>query len=104
MGHPSSVLRGKVLTVPLLEAPACTASLESATAACVAQAAPDTHVLVTVNDALRDALAVWTVSNEVERTVGEWRDLLTPVIQAHAVQADWERALVLRPASEPHAH
>ena len=104
MTHPSSVLRGKVLSLPVIDLPATGGRLESAVLDVVRAANPGPHVLVSLSEADASGLRVLTVSGSKERSLQRWRALVSPGLDAAGVRADWAKALVLVAAATRHDH
>ena len=98
MAHPSSVLRGKVLTVPVRELPT-DGDLETSLADAVRAADRSAHVLVSVSEADPSGVRVLIVTGNKERSLRRWKSLVSPLLDAHGVHADWSKALVLMAAA-----
>lgn len=100
MNHPSAILRGKVLTLPILKIPERATQIEAATAAAMRQAHPRAHVLVTLSEVNETLPRVLTVSGLRQRTLHQWKSIVAPAMEAAGVTADWEKALVLMATSD----
>ena len=94
MSHPSGILRGKVLTLPLLNVLERSTPVE-AVAAAMRRAHPRAHVLVTLSEGDGSLPRVLTVSGLKQRTLSQWNAILAPDLIAAGVTADWGKALVL---------
>ena len=95
MAHPSSVLRGKVLTVPVREVPTDSGDLETSLSDVVRAVDRSAHVLVSVSEADPSGVRVLIVTGNKERSLRRWKTLVLPLLDAHGVHADWSKALVL---------
>ena len=103
MSHPSSVLRGKVVTVPVRDLPTDGGPLESSLAGIVGAADRSSQVLVSFSEGDGSDLRVLIVSGSKERSLRRWKALVSPVLDANGVDADWSKALVLvAAATQPH--
>jgi len=103
MAHPSSIVRGKVLTVPARDLRTDGTGLESALADAVRAVDPSSQVLVSISEGDPADLRVLIVSGSKERSLRRWRAVVSPVLHAHGVRADWSMALVLQAAAtQPH--
>ena len=95
MSHPSAILRGKVLTLPLLNVSERSTPVEAVAAAAMRRAHARTHVLVTLSEGDGSLPRVLTVSGPRQRTLPQWNAILAPDLIAAGVTADWGKALVL---------
>lgn len=103
MAHPSSIVRGKVVTVPARELPTDSGPLELALADAVRGVERSPHVLVSVSEGDPSGLRVLIVSGTKERSLRRWRAVVSPILRAQGVHADWSKALVLQAAAtQPH--
>ena len=103
MAHPSSVVRGKVLTVPVKDLAEDVDELSSSLAACIH--ALERNQLGRVSLTERDAAgsSVLVVSGTKQRSLRRWREVVSPILDTRGVDADWSQALVmLAAASSPH--
>ena len=99
MAHPSSVLRGKVLTVPVRDVPTDGSALETSIADAVRAVDLSSQVLVSVSEADPSGVRVLIVTGNKERSLRRWKSLVSPLVDAHGVHADWPKALVLMAAA-----
>ena len=102
MAHPSSVVRGKVLTVPVAFAGD---QIELASAVAARIHGLERNRLGRVSFAEPDASgsSVLVVSGTKQRSLHRWRHVVAPILDTHGVVADWSQALVmLAAASTPH--
>jgi hypothetical protein len=105
MAHPSAVLRGRVVTVPVSTAPGDSDAFTSDAVRTVQALDPDSHVLATLSDPPDAGALVLTLSGDVEHPLSEWQSVLEGVMRTHGVHADWNKALVLRPEPDSsHEH
>ena len=95
MAHPSSILRGKVLSVPILDCVLEGGILESRLADAVRLIDLGAPVLVTLSEGDPSAQRVLTVSGGRQRSLRQWKTLIAPVVEANEVRVDWDKALVL---------
>lgn len=95
MAHPTSIVRGRVLSTPITAPAANVAGFKHAILATLAGDVGGSHALVTLASDGNDAAMILTVSNEIERSVDEWRALLIPATRAHGVEVAWAHALVM---------
>lgn len=103
MSHPSGILHGKVLALPLLNVSGPAAPIEAVVTAAMRRAHPRAHLLVTLSEGDGSLPRVLTVSGARQRRLSRWRALLEPDLEAAGVTADWEKALVLVATSgSPH--
>jgi len=103
MSHPSSVLRGKVVTVPVRDLPTDSAGLESALADAVRAVEPSSQGLISISEGDPADLRVLIVSGSKERSLRRWQAVVSPILRTHGVHADWSKALVLQAAAtQPH--
>ena len=104
MAHPSSVIRGKVLTVPVRELPTDCRRLESALADAVHAVDRSSPVKVSFSEGDPSDMRVLIVSGSKERSLRRWKFLVSPILDAHDVHADWSKALVLLAAATQPNH
>ena len=103
MAHPSSVVRGKVLSVPIQEWADDAGELTSSLAACIHGLERNRLGRVSVTERDAAGSSVLVVSGTKQRSLHRWRQLVTPILEARGVDADWSQALVmLAAASSPH--
>lgn len=97
MAHPTSILRGRVLTLPIELDNDRDPGIVEQTTARLQQDLADEHVLVTFSEPKTDTLRVLTVSGEAERSVGEWQSLIESAL-AVLGRVRWDLALVQMPS------
>ena len=99
MAHPSSVLRGKVLTVPVRDLPTDGGDLEKSLEEVVRAVDRNSQVRVTFSEGDPSDMRVLIASGSRERSLRRWKSLVSPLLDAHGVHADWSKALVLMAAA-----
>lgn len=104
MAHPSSVVRGKVITVPVRDLPTDGGPLECSLADRVRVAERSSQVRVSISESDPSGVRVLIVSGSRERSLRRWRSLVAPILDANGVHADWSKALVLMAAATRHDH
>ena len=78
--------------------------LESSLADIVGAADRSSQVLVSFSEGASSDLRVLIVSGSRERSLGRWKALVSPILDANGVKADWTKALVLMAAATPRDH
>ena len=104
MAHPSSIVRGKVLTVPLRAPTANHASLASALADAIHALERNRLGRVSFTESDAAGVSVLVVSGTRPRSLLRWRQLLLPILDARGVHPDWSQALVLMAAADSSHH
>ena len=107
MAHPSSIVRGKVLTVPvrgLADDADDAGDLAASLAACIHGLERNRQGRVSVTDRDAAGLRVLVVSGTKQRSLHRWRQVIAPLLDARGVDADWSRALVMLAAASPSHH
>jgi hypothetical protein len=99
MAHPSSIVRGKVLTVPARDLPTDSTDLELSLADAVRAVERSSQVLVSVSEGGPADVRVLIVSSSRQRSLRRWQALVSPILNAQGVHADWPKALVLQAAA-----
>ena len=104
MAHPSSVVRGKVLTVPVRDLADDTGDLASSLAARIHGLERNRLGRVSVTDRDAAGLSVLVVSGTKQRSLQRWRQVVAPILDARGVHPDWSQALVMLAAASPSHH
>nr|WP_298124074.1 hypothetical protein [uncultured Pseudoxanthomonas sp.] len=104
MAHPSSIVRGKVVTVPLPSPAHDPEGVASALTDGIHALERNSLGRVSFTEPEGDGPSVLVVSGTKQRSLRRWRHVLTPILDARGVQPDWSQALVLMAAAEPTHH
>ena len=104
MAHPSSVVRGKVLTVPIKERVADTGELTIFLAACIHGLERNRLGRASVTERDAAGSSVLVVSGTKQRSLRRWRQVVAPILDARGVDAEWSQALVMLAAASPPHH
>lgn len=95
MTHPSAVLRGRVLTVPVTSRNgACLDALPAQVIRAIRLVHPRAVILATLSDERAAEPRVLTVSGQRQRSRQQWRRMLERVLDQSDIAADWTKALV----------
>ena len=104
MAHPSSIVRGKVLTVPVKERADDADELTSSLAACIHGLERNRLGRVSLTERDAAGSSVLVVSGTKQRSLRRWRQVIAPILDAHGVDAQWSQALVMVAAASPSHH
>lgn len=95
MTHPSAVLRGRVLTLPITtRSGACLDGLPAQVVGAIRRVHPRAVIIATVSAELAAETRILTVSGRRQRSVSQWRRLIAPALEASDTAAVWTKALV----------